>query len=168
MSPAGPSPPRGRSSPSSPLPAARLDAGLCVSRREYDFEDDCDSLTWEETEETLLLWEDFSGYALAAAEAPGEVTALPALGPGSSSLGTRPVSSPPAVHSALCLPSVAAIRHQLLPCAVCSSSLSRRLPLTCLSLSPALPVAPRPVPPLWPPPASLSTPAAGRQFGEGD
>ncbi|XP_021103781.1 intermediate filament family orphan 1 isoform X2 [Heterocephalus glaber] len=40
--------------------------------REYDFEDDCDSLTWEETEETLLLWEDFSGYALAAAEAQGE------------------------------------------------------------------------------------------------
>ncbi|XP_032328835.1 intermediate filament family orphan 1 isoform X6 [Camelus ferus] len=40
--------------------------------REYDFEDDCDSLTWEETEETLLLWEDFSGYALAATEAPGE------------------------------------------------------------------------------------------------
>ncbi|XP_050830924.1 non-homologous end joining factor IFFO1 isoform X3 [Serinus canaria] len=36
--------------------------------REYDFEDDCDSLTWEETEETLLLWEDFSGYAIAAAE----------------------------------------------------------------------------------------------------
>lgn len=44
-----------------------------VSRREYDFEDDCDSLTWEETEETLLLWEDFSGYAIAAAEAQGEV-----------------------------------------------------------------------------------------------
>ncbi|XP_043821618.1 non-homologous end joining factor IFFO1 isoform X2 [Dromiciops gliroides] len=40
--------------------------------REYDFEDDCDSLAWEETEETLLLWEDFSGYALAAAEAQGE------------------------------------------------------------------------------------------------
>ncbi|XP_021564402.1 intermediate filament family orphan 1 isoform X3 [Carlito syrichta] len=40
--------------------------------REYDFEDDCDSLTWEETEETLLLWEDFSGYAMAAAEAQGE------------------------------------------------------------------------------------------------
>nr|XP_032657600.1 intermediate filament family orphan 1 isoform X1 [Chelonoidis abingdonii] len=45
--------------------------------REYDFEDDCDSLTWEETEETLLLWEDFSGYAIAAAEVQGEVT--PAL-----------------------------------------------------------------------------------------
>ncbi|EHB18609.1 Intermediate filament family orphan 1 [Heterocephalus glaber] len=40
--------------------------------REYDFEDDCDSLTWEETEETLLLWEDFSGYLAAAAEAQGE------------------------------------------------------------------------------------------------
>ncbi|KAM4789773.1 non-homologous end joining factor IFFO1 isoform X2 [Corvus hawaiiensis] len=40
--------------------------------REYDFEDDCDSLTWEETEETLLLWEDFSGYAIAAAEVQGE------------------------------------------------------------------------------------------------
>ncbi|XP_029441968.1 intermediate filament family orphan 1-like [Rhinatrema bivittatum] len=40
--------------------------------REYDFEDDCDSLTWEETEETLLLWEDFSGYAMAAAETQGE------------------------------------------------------------------------------------------------
>nr|XP_025040983.1 intermediate filament family orphan 1 isoform X5 [Pelodiscus sinensis] len=40
--------------------------------REYDFEDDTDSLTWEETEETLLLWEDFSGYAIAAAEVQGE------------------------------------------------------------------------------------------------
>lgn len=46
-------------------------------RREYDFEDDCDSLTWEETEETLLLWEDFSGYAIAAAEVQGEVTVEP-------------------------------------------------------------------------------------------
>ncbi|XP_064415463.1 non-homologous end joining factor IFFO1 isoform X2 [Latimeria chalumnae] len=40
--------------------------------REHDFEDDCDSLTWEETEETLLLWEDFSGYAMAAVEVQGE------------------------------------------------------------------------------------------------
>ncbi|XP_041078457.1 non-homologous end joining factor IFFO1-like isoform X3 [Polyodon spathula] len=40
--------------------------------RECDFEEDCDSLTWEETEETLLLWEDFSGYAMAAVEAQGE------------------------------------------------------------------------------------------------
>ncbi|KAM4704386.1 non-homologous end joining factor IFFO1 [Rhinophrynus dorsalis] len=40
--------------------------------REYDFEDDCDSLAWEETEETLLLWEDFSGYAMSTVETQGE------------------------------------------------------------------------------------------------
>ncbi|XP_053307145.1 non-homologous end joining factor IFFO1 [Spea bombifrons] len=40
--------------------------------REYDFEDDCDSLAWEETEETLLLWEDFSGYTMSAVESQGE------------------------------------------------------------------------------------------------
>ncbi|KAG8435740.1 hypothetical protein GDO86_013619 [Hymenochirus boettgeri] len=40
--------------------------------REYDFEDDCDSLAWEETEETLLLWEDFSGYAMSGVETQGE------------------------------------------------------------------------------------------------
>lgn len=40
--------------------------------RDYDFEDDCDSLAWEETEETLLLWEDFSGYAISTADNPGE------------------------------------------------------------------------------------------------
>lgn len=39
--------------------------------RECDFEDDCDSLAWEETEETLLLWEDFPGYALV--ETQGEL-----------------------------------------------------------------------------------------------
>ncbi|XP_053339319.1 intermediate filament family orphan 2 isoform X1 [Clarias gariepinus] len=32
-----------------------------VARREtFEFDDDCDSLAWEETEETLLLWEDFT------------------------------------------------------------------------------------------------------------
>lgn len=31
------------------------------NRREtFDFDDDCDSLTWEENEDTLLLWEDFT------------------------------------------------------------------------------------------------------------
>uniref|UniRef100_A0A8C5MZP9 Intermediate filament family orphan 1 n=1 Tax=Leptobrachium leishanense TaxID=445787 RepID=A0A8C5MZP9_9ANUR len=40
--------------------------------REYDFEDDCDSLAWEETEETLLLWEDFSGYTMSTVETQGE------------------------------------------------------------------------------------------------
>ncbi|XP_019748013.1 intermediate filament family orphan 2 isoform X4 [Hippocampus comes] len=34
-----------------------------VARREtFDLDDDCDSLTWEENEETLLLWEDFTNY----------------------------------------------------------------------------------------------------------
>ncbi len=46
---------------------------VCVmSRRECEFEDDCDSLAWEETEETLLLWEDFPGYSLGV-ETQGEV-----------------------------------------------------------------------------------------------
>uniref|UniRef100_A0A8C7UJ65 Intermediate filament family orphan 1a n=1 Tax=Oncorhynchus mykiss TaxID=8022 RepID=A0A8C7UJ65_ONCMY len=40
--------------------------------RECEFEDDCDSLAWEETEETLLLWEDFPGYTLGAVETQGE------------------------------------------------------------------------------------------------
>uniref|UniRef100_A0A671NFS3 Intermediate filament family orphan 2-like n=1 Tax=Sinocyclocheilus anshuiensis TaxID=1608454 RepID=A0A671NFS3_9TELE len=31
-------------------------------RETFEFDDDCDSLAWEETEETLLLWEDFSNY----------------------------------------------------------------------------------------------------------
>ncbi|XP_048881525.1 non-homologous end joining factor IFFO1 [Brienomyrus brachyistius] len=39
--------------------------------RESEFEDDCDSLAWEETEETLLLWEDFPGCGLGA-ETQGE------------------------------------------------------------------------------------------------
>ncbi|XP_073679157.1 intermediate filament family orphan 2 isoform X1 [Garra rufa] len=38
-------------------------ANWFVGRREtFEFDDDCDSLAWEETEETLLLWEDFSNY----------------------------------------------------------------------------------------------------------
>ncbi|XP_012729404.2 intermediate filament family orphan 1 isoform X3 [Fundulus heteroclitus] len=39
--------------------------------RECEFEDDCDSLAWEETDETLLLWEDFPGCTLGV-EAQGE------------------------------------------------------------------------------------------------
>ncbi|XP_016135682.1 intermediate filament family orphan 2-like isoform X2 [Sinocyclocheilus grahami] len=31
-------------------------------RETFEFDDDCDSLAWEETGETLLLWEDFSNY----------------------------------------------------------------------------------------------------------
>ncbi|XP_062848326.1 non-homologous end joining factor IFFO1 [Trichomycterus rosablanca] len=40
--------------------------------RECDFDDDCDSLAWEETEETLLLLEDFPGYALTTDSSNGE------------------------------------------------------------------------------------------------
>uniref|UniRef100_A0A8C8M2L0 Delta-1-pyrroline-5-carboxylate dehydrogenase, mitochondrial n=1 Tax=Oncorhynchus tshawytscha TaxID=74940 RepID=A0A8C8M2L0_ONCTS len=31
-------------------------------RETFDIDDDCDSLTWEENDETLLLWEDFNNY----------------------------------------------------------------------------------------------------------
>lgn len=52
-----------------------LSVCVCVLRRECEFEDDCDSLAWEETEETLLLWEDFPGCALPPdpIHPPGEV-----------------------------------------------------------------------------------------------
>ncbi|XP_043108441.1 intermediate filament family orphan 2 isoform X1 [Puntigrus tetrazona] len=34
-----------------------------VARREtFEIDDDCDSLTWEENDDTLLLWEDFTNY----------------------------------------------------------------------------------------------------------
>ncbi len=34
-----------------------------VARRETsEIDDDCDSLTWEENDDTLLLWEDFANY----------------------------------------------------------------------------------------------------------
>ncbi|XP_059791164.1 non-homologous end joining factor IFFO1 isoform X3 [Balaenoptera ricei] len=68
----GPCPPDGDAEESAALSINEEMQRMLNQLREYDFEDDCDSLTWEETEETLLLWEDFSGYALAAAEAPGE------------------------------------------------------------------------------------------------
>ncbi|KAM5132518.1 intermediate filament family orphan 2 [Mantella aurantiaca] len=40
-------------------------------RETYDFDDDCDSLTWEENEDTLLLWEDFANCN-PTVEVPGE------------------------------------------------------------------------------------------------
>lgn len=36
-------------------------------RETFDIDDDCDSLTWEENEETLLLWEDFTNYNVPSA-----------------------------------------------------------------------------------------------------
>ncbi|XP_061105081.1 intermediate filament family orphan 2-like isoform X2 [Conger conger] len=47
-------------------------------RETFDIDDDCDSLSWEENEDTLLLWEDFtnfntpSGICAAAGAADGE------------------------------------------------------------------------------------------------
>lgn len=138
------SPPRGQSSPACqpPLPGGRpqpsLTQGFPVSRREYDFEDDCDSLTWEETEETLLLWEDFSGYAMAAAEAQGEVTPAPGLGapPG---LPLQPDGlSLPAASTPHCFPSVAIILYLLLPLPLSFSFLSLVSFNLTFSLSPTL------------------------------
>ncbi|XP_052000716.1 intermediate filament family orphan 2-like isoform X2 [Xyrauchen texanus] len=45
---------------------------MLTQLRECEFEDDCDSLAWEETEETLLLWEDFPGCTLTADPGQGE------------------------------------------------------------------------------------------------
>ncbi|XP_036389338.1 intermediate filament family orphan 2 isoform X1 [Megalops cyprinoides] len=44
-----------------------LDNSFVARRETFDFDDDCDSLTWEENEETLLLWEDFTNYNTPAA-----------------------------------------------------------------------------------------------------
>ncbi|XP_068449783.1 intermediate filament family orphan 2 isoform X2 [Clinocottus analis] len=54
-------------------------------RETFEIDDDCDSLTWEENEETLLLWEDFANYNIpscAITAAPG--TAACAAAGGSS------------------------------------------------------------------------------------
>ncbi|KAI7807041.1 non-homologous end joining factor IFFO1 [Triplophysa rosa] len=49
---------------------------MLTQLRECEFEDDCDSLAWEETEETLLLWEDFPGCTLTADTSQGEEESL--------------------------------------------------------------------------------------------
>ncbi|XP_077060276.1 intermediate filament family orphan 2 isoform X1 [Siphateles boraxobius] len=36
-------------------------------RETFDVDDDCDSLTWEENDDTLLLWEDFTNYNIPCA-----------------------------------------------------------------------------------------------------
>ncbi|XP_061543964.1 intermediate filament family orphan 2 isoform X4 [Phycodurus eques] len=64
-------------------------------RETFDLDDDCDSLTWEENEETLLLWEDFANYNVpcgiltTAAAVPPCTNALPGDGGGE---GTEPDS----------------------------------------------------------------------------
>ncbi|XP_039908135.1 intermediate filament family orphan 2 isoform X1 [Simochromis diagramma] len=53
-----------------------------VARREtFEIDDDCDSLTWEENEETLLLWEDFANYNMPyTLAAPTSTTTCPREG----------------------------------------------------------------------------------------
>ncbi|XP_014112657.1 PREDICTED: intermediate filament family orphan 2 [Pseudopodoces humilis] len=60
-------------------------------RETFDFDDDCDSLTWEENEETLLLWEDFTNCN-PSIDLQGEVRSFPGL-----ALVSTP-TSPQAVH----------------------------------------------------------------------
>ncbi|XP_067287189.1 intermediate filament family orphan 2 isoform X2 [Pseudorasbora parva] len=36
-------------------------------RETFEIDDDCDSLTWEENDDTLLLWEDFTNYNMPCA-----------------------------------------------------------------------------------------------------
>uniref|UniRef100_UPI0037E9B667 intermediate filament family orphan 2 n=1 Tax=Semicossyphus pulcher TaxID=241346 RepID=UPI0037E9B667 len=51
-------------------------------RETFEIDDDCDSLTWEENEETLLLWEDFTNYNMPCAIA---ATTCTNAGPGEGS-----------------------------------------------------------------------------------
>ncbi|KAM4582417.1 intermediate filament family orphan 2 isoform 2-T2 [Fundulus diaphanus] len=44
-------------------------------RETFDIDDDCDSLTWEENEDTLLLWEDFTNYNMPCTMAAATGTA---------------------------------------------------------------------------------------------
>lgn len=65
VSPLLSSPPSLLSFPAPPVltPHRHCSDNSSVARREtFEIEDDCDSLTWEENEETLLLWEDFTNY----------------------------------------------------------------------------------------------------------
>lgn len=75
--------------PSWPLePGSRsVPPSLSPPRREtFDFDDDCDSLTWEENEDTLLLWEDFTNCN-PSIDLQGEVSG--ARPPGGRGVGTR-------------------------------------------------------------------------------
>lgn len=64
-----------------------------VARREtFEIDDDCDSLTWEENEETLLLWEDFTNYNVPCTIAATACTnACPSEGNGEAADPVSPV-----------------------------------------------------------------------------
>uniref|UniRef100_A0A8C6H3H6 IF rod domain-containing protein n=1 Tax=Mus spicilegus TaxID=10103 RepID=A0A8C6H3H6_MUSSI len=46
--------------PQGPGFCSLMSSDVTHRRETFDFDDDCDSLTWEENEDTLLLWEDFT------------------------------------------------------------------------------------------------------------
>lgn len=87
-----------------PLPSWALfsHALLCHPRRRetFDFDDDCDSLTWEENEDTLLLWEDFTNCN-PSIDLQGEVSPGPGFprartgGPGAGGGHLLSVAPPP-------------------------------------------------------------------------
>ena len=54
--------------PLSVISSSGLDNCSVARRETFDFEDDCDSLAWE-NEDTLLLWEDFTNYNIPSASA---------------------------------------------------------------------------------------------------
>ncbi|KAL6112173.1 iffo2 [Pungitius sinensis] len=60
------------------------DSSFVARRETFEIDDDCDSLTWEENEETLLLWEDFANYNVPCAAPPA---AGAAAGPSDGSGG---------------------------------------------------------------------------------
>ncbi|XP_046880907.1 intermediate filament family orphan 2 [Hypomesus transpacificus] len=60
-------------------------------RETFDIDDDCDSLTWEENEDTLLLWEDFANYNVTPAVALATGTA-PCVANSNCAEGQEPVS----------------------------------------------------------------------------
>ncbi|XP_062317467.1 intermediate filament family orphan 2 isoform X3 [Osmerus eperlanus] len=67
------------------------DNSSVVRRETFDIDDDCDSLTWEENEDTLLLWEDFANYNVTPAVALATGTA-PCVANGNCAEGQEPVS----------------------------------------------------------------------------
>ena len=75
--------------PLSLISSSGLDNCSVARRETFDFEDDCDSLAWE-NEDTLLLWEDFANYNLPSASASA------AEGQGE---GAEQVRTPPPAHS---------------------------------------------------------------------
>lgn len=84
-------------SPSSLVCRTCSDDNSFVTRREtFDFDDDCDSLAWEENGETLLLWEDFANYntpCAAASAAAGACAAAEGQGEGPGQVSAAPYCS---------------------------------------------------------------------------